>query len=105
MKRLIVVICINLMLITGYAAAQNSADPTKVIHMAFGAGDDGFDMVHTQSLYSGYVAEAIFETLLTYDYLASPARLVPKTAEAMPVVTDDGTTYTFRLKKGIFTSP
>lgn len=88
----------------GIAEAANVADPTKVIHIAFSSGDNGFDMVHTQSLYSAYVAEAIFETLLTYDYLASPARLVPKTAEAMPAITDGGTTYTFKIKKGIYFS-
>ena len=107
MKRVVVVIFMQVILLLahrGVLAASTSADPAKVIHMAFDAGDDGFDMVHTQSLYSGYVAEEIFETLLTYDYLASPARLVPKTAEAMPEVTDNGTTYTFRVKKGIYFS-
>ena len=107
MNRAVFVICLQMFCLLGFSAAgqaASSADPAKVIHMAFDAGDDGFDMVHTQSLYSGYVAEGIFETLLTYDYLASPARLVPKTAEAMPMVTDDGTTYTFRIKKGIYFS-
>ena len=47
----------------------------------------------------------IFETLLTYDYLARPAKLVPLTAEALPEITDNGRTYTFRLKKGIYFTP
>ena len=81
------------------------ADPNKVIHSVFEAADDGFDMVHTQNYYSGWVADAIFETLLTYDYLARPARLVPNTAEAMPEISPDGKTYTFRLKKNIFFAP
>lgn len=78
------------------------ADPNKVIHSVFEAADDGFDMVRTQNYYSGWVADAIFETLLTYDYLARPARLVPNTAEAMPEISPDGKTYTFRLKKKYF---
>ncbi|MEA5098403.1 MAG: ABC transporter substrate-binding protein, partial [Burkholderiaceae bacterium] len=64
--------------------------------------DDGFDMVRTQNYYSGWVADAIFETLLTYDYLARPAKLVPHTAETMPTVTDRGKTYTFHIKKHIY---
>ena len=107
MKRAVLVFCLQMFCLLGLSAtaqAASSADPAKIIHMAFDTGDDGFDMVHTQSLYSGYVAEGIFETLLTYDYLASPARLVPKTAEAMPLVTDEGTSYTFRIKKGIYFS-
>ena len=47
----------------------------------------------------------IFETLLTYDYLARPAKLVPLTAEALPQITDNGQTYTFRLRKGIYFTP
>lgn len=82
-----------------------AADPHKVIRSVFEAADDGFDMVRTQNYYSGWVADAIFETLLTYDYLARPARLVPNTAEAMPEISSDGRTYTFRLKKNIFFAP
>ena len=87
-------------------AASNPADLSKVVHVAFEAADDGFDMVRTNnSLYSTWVGEAIYESLLTYDYLARPAKLVPKTVEAMPEVSNDGRTYIFHLKKGIFFTP
>ncbi|MCS6762743.1 MAG: ABC transporter substrate-binding protein [Candidatus Protistobacter heckmanni] len=72
--------------------------------MTMEAPDDGFDMVRTANYYSGWVAEGIFETLLTYDYLARPARLTPLTAEAMPEVGDGGKTYTFHVRKGIYFS-
>lgn len=89
----------------GAAHAANPADPAKVVRVAFEASDDGFDPVHTTNLYSGWVDEAIFETLLGYDYLKRPATLTPKTAEAMPEVDDNGKTYTFRIKKNIFFAP
>ena len=92
----------GMLLITGPAVAVSPADPAKVLRVAFEASDDGFDMVRTANYYSGFVAETIYETLLTYDYLASPAKLAPKTAEALPDVTDGGKTYTFHIKKGIF---
>ncbi|MCM1129874.1 MAG: ABC transporter substrate-binding protein [Alistipes senegalensis] len=82
-----------------------AADPDKVIHTVFEASDDGFDLARTQNYYSGWVADAIFETLLTYDYLARPARLVPNTAESMPEISPDGKTLTFRLRRHIFFSP
>ncbi|MDY7576209.1 ABC transporter substrate-binding protein [Actimicrobium sp. CCI2.3] len=94
--------CVSLLLVAGPARAVSPADPEKVIHFAIPAADDGFDMVRTPNYYSGVIAESIYETLLTYDYLASPAKLVPKVAEAMPEVSDGGKTYTFHLKKGIF---
>ena len=92
----------GLMLVAGSALAVSPADPAKVLRVAFAAADDGFDLVRTANYYSGFMAETIFETLLTYDYLASPSALVPKTVEALPEVTDGGKTYTFHLKKGIY---
>ena len=86
-------------------AGNNPADPSKVVRVALQAADDGFDLVRTYNAYSNWVSEAIFERLLTYDYLARPAKLVPGTAEAMPEVSDGGKTYVFHIKKGIYFSP
>ena len=66
----------------------------------FPAAETGFDPAAAHDLYSGTVEQAIFETLLTYDYLARPSKLVPLTAEALPEITDDGKTYTFKLQQG-----
>jgi ABC-type transport system substrate-binding protein len=99
-----ILICFLLCCCTA-AHAISPADPSKVIHMAFEGEPDGFDMVHTANGYSGWVCEAIFETLLTYDYMARPAKLVPGTAEAMPEVSGDGKTYLFHIKKGIYFTP
>ena len=93
------------LLLAGQVQGASPADPTKVMHVAYEASDDGFDMARTTNAYSGYVSEGIYETLLTYDYLAEPARLVPGTAQAMPEVSADGKTYTFHLKSGILFAP
>ena len=77
----------------------------KVIRDVFPAAEEGFDPAAAHDLYSGTVEQAIFETLLTYDYLARPAKLVPHTAEALPQITDNGKTYTIKLKKGIYFTP
>ncbi len=89
----------------GPNTATSPADPHKVIHAAFVAADDGFDIARTYNAYSIWVAESIFEPLLTYDYLARPAELVPLTATAMPEVEDGGKTYIFHVKKGIYFTP
>jgi ABC-type transport system substrate-binding protein len=85
--------------------AAHAADPGKVLRYAFPTAETGFDPVRVSDLYSNVVNEAIFERLLTYDYLARPAKLVPLTAESMPDVADNGRTYTFRIRKGIHFSP
>ena len=45
--------------------------------------------------------EALFEPLLTYDYLARPSKLAPRTADGLPEMGDEGRSYTFHIKKGI----
>lgn len=84
------------------SVAASAADPAKVIRAYFPAGETGFDPVRISDNYSATVTEAIFERLLTYDYLARPARLAPMLAEALPEATDEGRTYTFRLRKGVY---
>ncbi len=84
------------------AIAKTPAQPNKILNLAFEAPDDGFDMVKTYNFYSGNVAEAIFEPLLKYDYLARPVVLVPNTAVEMPKIEQDGKVYTFKIKQGIY---
>ncbi|HCE10831.1 MAG TPA: heme-binding protein [Oxalobacteraceae bacterium] len=96
---------IAIMLLAGAAHAASPADPSKVVRVAFEVADDGFDLAHTSNAYSIWVGEAIFEPLLTYDYVARPAKLVALAAEAMPEVADRGKTYVFRIKKGIYFTP
>jgi ABC-type transport system substrate-binding protein len=82
-----------------------AADPNKVLRVSFPAAEAGFDPVRISDLYSATVIEAIYERLLTYDYLARPAKIVPMLAESMPEVADNGKTYTFRLRKGVHFAP
>jgi ABC-type transport system substrate-binding protein len=97
-RRLCAAIAATLLFATG---AAHAADPSKVIRHVFPAAETGFDPAGVQDLYSATIEQMLFETLLTYDYLARPAKLVPLTAEALPEVTDNGRTYTVRVRKGI----
>ncbi|NEX61700.1 ABC transporter substrate-binding protein [Noviherbaspirillum galbum] len=105
-RRLLNALAAVLLAHAGMAApAFAKADMSKELRVAFDGADDGFDMVRTNnSLYSTWVGQAIYESLLTYDYLARPVKLVPSAAEAMPEVSDDGKTYLFHLRKGIYFS-
>lgn len=78
------------------------ADPNKVLRTVFVVAETGFDPAAVHDLYSGKIVQAVFETLLTYDYLANPVQLAPKSAEALPEITDGGKTWTFKIKKGIY---
>ncbi len=74
----------------------------KVLRVTFQAAETGFDPARISDYYSGTVIEAIFDPLLTYDYLARPAKLVPNVARSLPEVTDQGRTYTIRIRPGIY---
>ena len=85
--------------------ASHPQNPAKTLRVTFPVAETGFDPARTNDYYSGTVIEAIYDRLLTYDYLARPAKLVPDAAESLPQITDNGKTYTFRVKKGIYFTP
>jgi oligopeptide transport system substrate-binding protein len=105
MRTLAVAIAIISMAALSAPGAHAAADMTKVVRDVFPAAESGFDPAAAHDLYSAEIEQAIFETLYTYDYLARPSKVVPLTAEALPVITDDGRTYTIKLRKGIYFTP
>lgn len=80
----------------------HAADMNKVLRVAYPAPEVGFDPVKTTDLYSSSISSNIFETLVVYDYLSRPLKLIPNTIEAMPEVSADGKVYTFHIRKGIY---
>ena len=84
------------------SSAAIAADPAKVLHVPLPRSETGFDPAQASEVYSGAVIAAIMEPLLTFDYLERPVKVIPLTAETLPEVGDNGRTYTFRVKRGIF---
>jgi ABC-type transport system substrate-binding protein len=85
---------------SGYAA-----DPGKTLHVAFPTAETSFDPQFASDAVSDGIIANIYEAMLEYDYLARPVKLVPRTLEAMPLVQDNGATFVFKLRKGIFFTP
>ena len=88
-------------------AAQDSSDAAsrsgeKVLRYAFPIAETGFDPAQISDLYSRIVTAHIFDAPLSYDHLARPFKLKPLIAVAMPEVSDDFRTYTFRIRPGIY---
>src|ERR1041385_734160 len=61
----------------------------------------GFDPVTSADVPSAHAIYKVYEGLYEYEYLDRPYAARPQLAEAMPEVSPDGLTYTFRLKKGV----
>ena len=93
----------SLVLICGSAPAQTAPpSPAKVLRYAFPIAETGFDPAQISDLYSRTITANIFESPLTYDYLARPARIKPQTAQALPEISDDFKRFIFRIRPGIY---
>ncbi len=57
-----------------------------------------FSPLYYESSYDGYVIDLVYQTLLSYDV---NNELHPTLAAEMPTVSEDGLTYTFKLKDGV----
>jgi peptide/nickel transport system substrate-binding protein len=90
-----------LSLATGLSSAQ-PAQPLKVLRYAFPIAETNFDPAQISDLYSRTVAVGFFEAPLEFEFLARPVRMRPATAAAMPEVNADFTTFTFRIRPGIY---
>ena len=85
---------------TSHAQAHGAPGP-KVLRYAFRVAETGFDPAQVSDLYSRTILANILEAPLQYEFLARPYRYRPNTLVALPEVSADFKTFTFRLKPGI----
>jgi ABC-type transport system substrate-binding protein len=85
-----------------FAAHADGPPAQKVLRVAFTIAETSFDPARVSDLYSNNVMEEIFETPLTYDPLALPAKLRAQLLESMPEVTEAGRVYLLKFRKGVF---
>ena len=87
-----------------HATASADAAGRKVLRYAFRVAETGFDPAQINDIYSRTITPHIFEALYQYDPLARPARVRPLTAAGMPEASADFTTWTVKIRPGIFFS-
>lgn len=61
----------------------------------------GFDPINASDRYSGNECGKVYEGLFEFHPLKRPYELMPNLAEALPTVSADGLTYTFKIRKGV----
>ncbi len=84
------------------ASCTGSRGPRgKVIKFSSQADAKGFDPAFCEDYYTHMMVGQIYEGLVEYEYLRRPFVLKPALAEALPEISKDGLTYTFKIKKGL----
>lgn len=100
---------LSVLLVLGFSfrvgASEGEPPSHRVLHISASSAETTLDPVGIQDLYSAKLASVLFEGILTYDYLANPAKLVPLLAEGMPEISDGGKTWTIHLKKNVRFAP
>jgi oligopeptide transport system substrate-binding protein len=94
--------CALLIACTLMSTPTLAADANKTLRLAFQIAETSFDSAFASDEASQSITERIFEPMLEYDYLARPVKLVPRTLESMPVISDNGATFVFKIKQGTF---
>jgi ABC-type transport system substrate-binding protein len=87
------------------AGAARAADAAKTLRVAYSIAETTFDPAFASDAASDGIIANVFDTMLDYDYLARPVKLVPRALEALPVVEDGGRAYLCRIRKGIRFTP
>ena len=85
---------------TPAAASATSAQAPKVLRLSFAGSENGFDPAQVSDVVSAALVGSLFDSPLTYDYLARPLKLKPRAAEALPEVNADHTRFVFRIRPG-----
>lgn len=77
------------------------ADDVKVFKYSDNGTPTSFDTTQAGTTYSNTIVTAVYDTLYEYKYLKVPFELKPNLAVALPEVSDDGLTYTIKIKQGV----
>ncbi|MFI4888368.1 MAG: ABC transporter substrate-binding protein [Burkholderiales bacterium] len=82
-----------------------AAEPAKTLRVAFSIAETSFDPAFASDAASDAIIANIFDTMLDYDYLARPVKLVSRALESMPAVEDGGSAYLCKVRRGIHFTP
>lgn len=83
------------------ACTKKTSNTDNTIQVALTSNVKSLDPLAATDAYVNTVVGQVYETLLHYHYLKRPLQLEPQLAEALPEISKDGLTYTFKIKKGV----
>lgn len=98
MKSLVLVLsCMFL----AFACSKEKTFDEREVNLISPEKISGFDPINASDRYSGNETGKVYEGLFEFHPLKRPYELMPNLAEALPVVSADGLTYLFKIRKGV----
>lgn len=79
-------------------SGRGPADAGSVYRHSIDGAPSTLDPAQAATIYSSVVVVNVFDTLYRYKYLARPYELAPNLAIGFPEVSNDGLTYTFKIR-------
>jgi len=96
-------VALMLLAACGGERSIDSAEPgLRVYRHSTNGSPTTLDPVQSATAYTNLLVVSLYDTLYSYKYLAQPYKLKPNLAAAMPEISDDGLTYTIRLRRGVY---
>lgn len=99
--RIICTFIFVLSLATGCERSSDGAERTVVYRHALDGVPASLDPAHAGNVYAATLVVNIFDTLYRYRYLARPYELAPNLAADLPEVSEDGLTWTIRMRENV----
>jgi oligopeptide transport system substrate-binding protein len=85
----------------GGTATNSGTAGKKVYRHSMDEMPSSLDPVQSANVYANHVNINAYDTLYSYKYLARPYEVKPNLAVDFPEISEDGLTYTIRIKQGV----
>ncbi len=102
-RALSTLLLLPLFLLTVSIGCGGRSTDEKVLYVPVPSdGPKSMDPAVGSTVYDNMCVTQVYEPLLQYKYLKRPLELCPLLIEEMPTISDDGLTFRFKLKTGIY---
>jgi ABC-type transport system substrate-binding protein len=88
-----------------WPVVAESQPAAGTLRVAMSIAETSFDPAFASDAASDSIIANVFDTMLDYDFLVRPVKVVPRALEAMPTIEDGGRTFVCRVRKGIHFTP
>jgi oligopeptide transport system substrate-binding protein len=102
-NKIIVLVFVSIFTILNFASCslKGKEEKGQVLHTVTTAKLKGMDPIYAEDLYSNTEISRVYEGLLQYHPYKRPYVVEPLLAEAMPTISKNGLTYTFKIRQGV----